>query len=402
MKKVRLGDVAQYIRGITFKPEDKVSPGEDDAVVCFRTTNIQADLDLSDVIAVPRSMVPNNDQYLRDGDILISSANSWELVGKSCWVSNLPYTATLGGFIAAVRARYEVVNPRYLYHWMRLPQTQIKVRGCARKTTNIANLSVPLFEELELFTPVASEQRRIAAELDRADALARKRREALALTDDLLRATFLEIFGDPIANPRRWATEPLGTHISATPGWSASGEARPATERERGVLKVSAVTSGWYRPEENKAVDEGDLNGRSLVVPRRGDLLFSRANTRELVAAVCLVDEALPNVFLPDKLWRVDLTTGQLRPEYLRYLLSHSRIRERIAATASGSSGSMLNVSQEKVLAQTVPVPPLDQQNQFARFVWKTYEHHGKMLRALDESERLFASLQHRAFQGEL
>ncbi len=85
---VRLGDVVNFIRGVTFKPDDVCVPGTSNSVVCMRTKNIQADLDETDLIAVDRSFVKRQEQRLCEGDLLISSANSWNLVGKSVFVPN--------------------------------------------------------------------------------------------------------------------------------------------------------------------------------------------------------------------------------------------------------------------------------------------------------------------------
>jgi type I restriction enzyme S subunit len=105
-----LGAVARFIRGITFKPEDKVSPGSEGSAVCMRTANVQTDLDQSDLIAIPVDLVKREEQFLKEGDILVSTANSWNLVGKCSWVPKLAYAATAGGFISILRA-----DPRRVY-----------------------------------------------------------------------------------------------------------------------------------------------------------------------------------------------------------------------------------------------------------------------------------------------
>lgn len=165
---------------------------------------------------------------------------------------------------------------------------------------------------------------------------------------------------------------------------------------------MSAVTGGIYRPEENKVVAEEDLTDRELVVPVKGDLLFSRANTRDLVAAVCLVGDAPGNVFIPDKLWRVRPASARVRNEYLRYLLSHPRVHDLIASTASGTSGSMLSVSQDKVRAMRLTLPPIDVQERFARVVWHAEAMRLRNVAGVEQADALFAALQHRAFRGEL
>ena len=113
----RLGHVAEFIRGITFKPDDVVPLGEPGSVACMRTKNVQMEIDLSDVWAVPTTFVKRENQFLAEGDLLVSTANSWNLVGKCCWVPSLPWRATLGGFISALRTDAAKLCPRYLFHW---------------------------------------------------------------------------------------------------------------------------------------------------------------------------------------------------------------------------------------------------------------------------------------------
>jgi type I restriction enzyme S subunit len=255
---------------------------------------------------------------------------------------------------------------------------------------------------LELSLPARAEQRRIADILDKADGIRRKRKEAIALTEELLRSAFLEMFGDPATNPKGWPVKALGEvldHLDA--GWSANGDSRLRAEDEYGVLKVSAVTSGIFRADEHKAVSASAID-RELVTPRRGDLLFSRANTRELVAATCLVERDEPHLFLPDKLWRVVPRVDAATAPYLRFLLAHDRFRSELTKTATGTSGSMLNVSMEKLRGLRGPFPPIDQQKKFAALAWKSLDAKAKHEAAHEATETLFSALVSCAFSGSL
>ena len=140
MSAVRLGDHAKLIRGITFKPVHKCDPRDEGAVVCMRTKNVQAMLDASDLIAVPSSLVKNPEKMLSAGDILVSSANSWNLVGKCCQVPRLQYPSTAGGFISILRPKTERLESTYLYRWFSSDVVQRKLRSFANRTTNISNL----------------------------------------------------------------------------------------------------------------------------------------------------------------------------------------------------------------------------------------------------------------------
>ena len=273
--------------------------------------------------------------------------------------------------------------------------------GTARATT-ADNIPLDVVRRLEVPVLPLAEQRRVAAILDRADATRRKRQLAIQLTDDLLRSAFLDVFGDPVTNPKRWPTGTLGAALaSVEAGWSAKGDDRPRAHDEWAVLKISAVTSRRFDPSHHKVVDEpGPKKPRRI--PRRGDLLFSRANTRELVGAVALVERDEQRLFLPDKLWRLVRNRQVALPEYLRFVLGHPGYQRSLASHATGTSGSMLNVSQAKLLKMRLPVPPVAHQERFAAFVWNTYDAQGIINRSAIELDSFFESLVQRAFRGEL
>ncbi|WP_205787314.1 restriction endonuclease subunit S [Specibacter cremeus] len=205
---VRLGDVASFIRGITFKPTDlELANGEN--IDCMRTKNVQSLLDTTDVWSVPRSFMKRADQQLQVGDILISSANSWNLVGKACWIPELQRPATFGGFVTVLRAFPSAVDPRYLYRWFTSDPIQETLRSFGNQTTNISNLNLKRASQLQIPLPPLPDQRRIAAILDKADHLRTQRREALVHLDALTQSIFHSMFGDPVQNELGYETVPL-------------------------------------------------------------------------------------------------------------------------------------------------------------------------------------------------
>lgn len=307
--------------------------------------------------------------------------------------------ATNQAILGLVPRDAQRLDSRFLRRWLdaRQPDFVAAARGVTQ-----ANISKTIVENARIPLPPIDEQRRIADILDKADAIRRKRKEAIALTEKLLRSAFLEMFGDPMKNPKGWPVKPLGEVIKRLEaGWSANGEARQRTPQEYGVLKVSAVTSGVFRPNEHKAVPASKID-RELVTPRAGDLLFSRANTRELVAATCLVERNELRLFLPDKLWRVVPRPGFISAPYLRFLLADDRFRGELTKTATGTSGSMLNVSMEKLRSLRGPIPPFSVQQRFADTVWKSLRVKARYEAAERDASNLFASLVASAFSRDL
>lgn len=147
-------------------------------------------------------------------------------------------------------------------------------------------------------------------------------------------------------------------------GWSPQCESYPAENGEWGVLKVGCVNGGVFSPTENKAIPP-DLTTETKLTIRVGDLLISRANTRELVgsAAVALAD--FPTLMLCDKLYRLRLQKSTcMLPEFLGYFLGTSYARSQIELAATGASSSMLNISQSTVMDLIVPLPSIDEQEE--------------------------------------
>lgn len=291
------------------------------------------------------------------------------------------------------------LDVRYLYHFLETYVEKLRkgaIGGVIKyiKLGHLTDIKIPL--------PPLPEQKRIAAILDKADAIRRKRRESIRLTEEFLRSVFLDMFGDPVTNPKGWDVVRVGDALEAIEsGWSVTGEQRTKREDEWGVLKISAVTWGRYQPGEHKVVQLASID-RDITIPKRGDLLFTRANTRELVAACCLVDTEDSRLFLPDKIWRIVPDRLVTCSEYLRYLFEVPRFRDRIARQATGTSGSMLNVSMRKLRVISMPIPPLPLQRRFKEIVWQDY----KLRRATDEGvsqlDTFLCALVQKAFRGQL
>lgn len=155
-----LGQEVEIIRGISFPASAKYREPAEQRIVCLRTTNVQDQVDWSDLLYVPESYVKNQDQYIRKNDILISMANSRELVGKVSKVDRDDIRSTLGGFISAIRCR-EKILPEFLMLVLRTPLTREKIIDSSTQTTNIANISLGRLRPLEIKLPSLDVQREI-------------------------------------------------------------------------------------------------------------------------------------------------------------------------------------------------------------------------------------------------
>ena len=290
------------------------------------------------------------------------------------------------------------VDSHFLFHYLKTVDFY-----CLAPATTVPALRKSDLEKLEVPLPPLPEQRRIAAILDQADALRAKRREALAQLDSLTQSIFIEMFGDPVSNDRKWHKVCVSDFVA---GFETGKSLVAANEDDQSsefrVLKISAVTSLEFKPEQSKALPLDYEPPKSHFV-RLGDLLFSRANTADLIGATALVDATSPNLVLPDKLWRfVWYKAPRAAPRFVQHLFRQTKFRYEIAQRASGTSGSMKNISQEKVFSIRVGLPPLPLQQTFATRIQSVEALKATHRASLAELDALFASLQHRAFAGAL
>jgi type I restriction enzyme S subunit len=294
------------------------------------------------------------------------------------------------------------IDRSFLLHFLRTPAMVAHASKLATGA-NLPRLSPKALAEFAVPLPPIEEQRRIAAVLDVADALRAKRRQALAKLDTLTQAIFIDMFGDPVANPKGWRRMPLGTLLdSIDSGKSPVCLDRRAEQDEWAVLKLGAVTWCEYDDSQNKALPPDVVpETRHEVMP--GDLLFTRKNTRELVGSAALVHSTRARLLLSDLIFRLRITSdAPASAAYLHQLLITPSKRREIQRLAGGSAGSMPNISKARLLALEVEVPPIEMQEQFARTAASVRVERLRARLGLRELDKLFGSLQQRAFRGEL
>lgn len=313
-------------------------------------------------------------------------------------ISILEVDCTINQDLKALLPRRKF-NARYLAAMLRAQHDSIlgKVSTAAHGTKK---LDTRILEEIEVPLPSLQEQSRIVTLLERADAVRSARRRVLAHLDSLGAAVFDEMFWG--AADRLWRIVPLrdvARRIES--GTSPVCESRPAKPGEWGVLKLGAVTSGRYKEEDNKAYI-GDVSRMSANEVRAGDVLMTRKNTRELVGAVAFVRETRPRLLIPDLVFRIRLDETQVHAQYFQGLMMNSRFRPRVRKLAGGAAASMSNISKARLGDLDVPVPPISLQREFASRVETIDGQRARVERALAADDDLFASLQHRAFRGEL
>lgn len=279
------------------------------------------------------------------------------------------------------------VDPRYLFH--ALHQIHIPEAGYSRHFKYLKEGKIPL--------PPLPEQRRIAGILDRADALRRLRRQSVSRLSDLGQAIFYEMFGDVAANPKGW---PVGT-IRDLLSEAKYGTAQKANTDGKGlpILRMGNLTySGQLDLSDLKHV-EMTAKDFPKYTTQRGDLLFNRTNSKDLVGKTAVVDLDDP-LAIAGYLIRAR-TNKRGNPHYISAYLN-SRHGKAVLRNMCKNIVGMANINAQELQDIVIALPPIELQNEFADRLAAIAKRREAFNSGIEQSDFLFTSLQHRAFRGGL
>jgi len=284
------------------------------------------------------------------------------------------------------------LDPVYGYFALKFLTPDIVAMG---RGATFAEINKELFESVQVPYCDLSVQQRIAGRLEQADRLRRTRRYALELTDTLLPATFLEVFGDPIENSSGFRVEPLEDLIQPTRPISY-GILMPGPDVPTGVpyIRVTDIQDGQVvtalvrrtTPEIDQAYRRSKL--------RAGDLLLS---IRGHVGRMAIVPACLDGANITQDTARL-ATVDTLESHYLMGCLASRGMQRRMVRLTRGAAVQGINLGDVKELA--IPVPPLPLQQKFAALVEGVESLRAVQREALRQAEHLFASLLRGAFSG--
>jgi type I restriction enzyme S subunit len=284
----------------------------------------------------------------------------------------------------------------YLAHFLLTP-AMVALANSRAAGANLPRLSPTALAELTLPLPPFAEQRRIAEILDKADALRAMRRAALAQLDTLTQAIFLDMFGDPAMNPKEWPMQVLGDLISSGP---QNGLYQPSSDYGAGtpILRIDAFYDGKVTELASLKRVRLSESEQALYGLRAGEIVINRVNSREYLGKTAVIPEL--TVF-ESNMMRFDVLRSTLNPRFLIEYLQTRFVRRHILQSAKDAI-NQASINQQDVKALPVFVPPMPLQKLFERRLEATAQTAAAQRASLAEFDTLFASLQHRAFRGEL
>jgi len=296
-----------------------------------------------------------------------------------------------------LRANKDALDPLYLFYFTqttpfvsRLTQLSIGAGYPAVSDDNILDTEIPL--------PPLPEQQYIAAILAKADRLRRLRRAARELGDTYLRSVFLEMFGDPVSNPKGWEVKTLsGLKTKLSYGTSTRCYTEP---KGLPVLRIPNVLGKEISLEDLKYAElpEKEVAKLSLV---QGDLLFVRTNGNPDYVGRCAIFDLDTQYLFASYLIRARLDLSKVNPWFLATYLRTSAGRQAMSPYIRTTAGQS-NIGMEGLGQIPVPLPPLPLQQQFTHVVHQFEHLRAQQREAERQAEHLFQTLLHRAFRGEM
>lgn len=253
------------------------------------------------------------------------------------------------------------------------------------KIDTLSNLQVP---DISL-----EEQRRIAALLDKVSDLIAKRRAQLNKLDLLVKARFVEIFGDPDDNPMNWNVSELGNHLEIVGGYAFKSEG--FVDSGIPVLRIGNINSGRFLPVNMVYWPDDPVLVRYKMYP--GDLVMSLTGTvgKDDYGNVCILSDEYPEYYLNQRNAKLAIR-ATLNKYYLSELLKFSKIKKRLTGISRGVRQA--NISNRDILALCVPIPPIELQGQFATFVEQNEKSKLTIQQSLDKLEILEKALMQQYF----
>lgn len=288
----------------------------------------------------------------------------------------------------------KVVDRDFLIRFLKSKAQFIDSEG---KGATVKGITLEFLKSLEIPLPPLEEQKRIAAILDKADTIRRKRQQAIQLADGFLRSVFLDMFGDPVTNPKDF---PIGTirDFVETANYGSSGKASE-TEGEYPMLRMGNITyEGAWDFTNLKYIDLSEKD-KPKYLTQKGDLLFNRTNSKELVGKTAVFEEEKPMAIAG---YLIRVRTNELGNNYyLSGYLNSAHGKKTLVGMCKSIVG-MANINAQELQDIKIILPPIELQNEYEQIVRATKSK----LKSFDKSAELlddnFNSLSQQALKGQL
>ena len=397
IEKVPLGKHVKVEGGFAFQS----AKFSENGIPIIRISNIiKGKIDTANCVKYPKESFENFKRYeVKEGDILI--AMSGATTGKVGVVRNIERKVLLNQRLGNFKIKNENnLLKEFLYRIVQNPEYQKKLKniasGCAQP-----NISAKQLESIEVTIPPLPTQNKIVAILEKAEKLKGWRREADELTDEFLKSTFLEMFGDPVKNPKGWEMRNLGEVAEVSSGLTLNSQRRANKENLFPYLRVANVYRNKLDLNEIKYIHVSDLEFERFLLKKNDVLIVEGHGNIEEIGRAAIWNGEIPNCLHQNHIIKVRLNDNYISPSFLSFFLNFYGNYGYFSSKSRTTSG-LNTISTNKVRKAKIPLPPVSMQKKFAE-IYETIEQlREHQTQSSQHIEDLFNALMQQAFRGEL
>ena len=285
----------------------------------------------------------------------------------------------------------EIVNNKYLYWFLKHNTAYLNSLG---RGATFKEISKSIVSSIEIDLPSLEEQKRVVDNIEKISTIITLRKKEISILDDLIKARFVEMFGDPETNSKGWAEISLSEKLNVLGGYAFKSDQFEETGGIP-VLRIGNINSGYFKPVNMVYWKEDRSLERYAIYP--GDLVMSLTGTvgKDDYGNVCILGNAYEMYYLNQRNAKLELKDG-LDKYYLAELLKFSQVKKKLTGISRGVRQA--NISNKDILNLVAPIPPMELQQQFANFVEQIAKSKATVQKALDETQLLFDSLMQQYF----
>ena len=386
MKIFKLKDISEFIRnGVTIK--QNISSKEGIPITRIETISkgiIDFDkLGYADIFEFEKY----KDWLLKKGDILISHINSEKHLGKSAIFLDNDINIIHGMNLLCIRAIDNIVFPEYLQLFFKTNQYKKQIKKIMKKSVNQASFSVNDFKEILIRLPKLDIQEKIIKKIMTLEKILENNKLKLKFLSELNKSLFTTMFGDIKTNDKNWEIKKLGEVIQTQYGTS-----KKATSIVTGfpILRMNNITySGEMDYRDLKYIELSD-NEKEKFLLKKGELLFNRTNSKELVGKTGLFELDTPMAFAG---YLIKMKPSNLIHSKFLLFFMNSEFMKKLLYNKAKNIVGMANINAKELEDFSIILPPIELQNKFAERIEKIEKLSFEIEEAIKEAENLYNSL---------
>lgn len=313
--------------------------------------------------------------------------------GATCGTLNIsePYSYINGNAMALDELNDDIVSIKYLYYYLNKRGLKDIISGSAQPQITRNSL-----EKVTLELPDKQVQEKVVKALDKSTQIIHARKKQIEACDELIKSQFIEMFGNPATNPMGWKEGTIRDVVTDV----KYGTSKPAQDGgQYTYLRMNNITyDGQLDLTSLKYIDVEDKELEKYIV-RKGDVLFNRTNSKELVGKTCVFNIDTPMIIAG---YIIRVRTNELvLPEYLSAVLNSKYGKATLAGMCKAIVGQA-NINAQELQDIKICIPPIELQKKYVKLIQQVDKLKFEMEQSLVELENNFNALMQRAFKGEL